>query len=100
MNATAVRSKKGGIEWCTWSTNYECACAHVRMCACAHVRMCACACARACVHVRVYVHMCSKKGGIEWCTQASEVGKQVEAKWNSSAVRCFQVGQSAVTLSQ
>jgi hypothetical protein len=39
----------------------------------------------------------SRRGGSEWCSHASAVGRHVEAKWYSSAVRRFQVGQSAVT---
>ena len=34
----------------------------------------------------------------EWCGRASAVGRQVLAKWYSSAVSAFHVGQSAVTL--
>lgn len=40
----------------------------------------------------------SSVGGSEWCIHASEVGRQVDAKWNSSAERPFHVGQSAVIL--
>ena len=38
--------------------------------------------------------------GREWKSQASAVGKQVEAKWNSSAVSSRHVGQCAKTLTQ
>ena len=37
-------------------------------------------------------------GGRECMIQASEVGRQVEAKWNSRAVSSFHVGHRAKTL--
>ena len=39
----------------------------------------------------------NKSGGKEWKAQAWRVGKQVDAKWYSNAVKLCQVGQSAVT---
>ena len=40
----------------------------------------------------------NNRGGKEWKAQAWRVGKQVDAKWYSRAVKLCHVGQSAVTL--